>query len=67
MGKHNVVTPLKVARVKNGLSQEAVARALKIPRPIYGSKERGFSEADKARLSKLLKTPVTELFDGGAS
>lgn len=62
------VHPLKIARIKNGISQLELARLLKTTDTRVSLVERGyalFTETEKAWCSEFFSTPVLELFPEG--
>ena len=60
-----MILNLKLARIKKGLTQEALAAKVGITRTIYSNIERGKTEPTRdimKKLSETLDTPIIDLF-----
>ncbi len=60
-----MILNLKLARIKKGLTQEALAAKVGITRTIYSNIERGKTEPTRdimKKLSETLDTPIMDLF-----
>lgn len=60
-----MILNLKLARIKKGLTQEALAAKVGITRTIYSNIERGKTEPTRdimKKLSEALDTPIMDLF-----
>ena len=60
-----MILNLKLARIKKGLTQEALAAKVGITRTVYSNIERGKTEPTRdimKKLSETLDTPIMDLF-----